>query len=165
MICNRYFILLLTICSFCYTIYTYNTLHAISIYLYRINEGNIGGPISVIDQGAKLYAMNKLALVTFSANLSINLAVLNMLPIPALDGGQFVFAVLELLFFRGAATQKSSTGENENTAAAAATTTAGSLTLTNQFKKFQQRITIFTFVILLITGLYTIIGDFNRLSN
>jgi regulator of sigma E protease len=37
------------------------------------------------------------ALVSFIANLSINLAVLNALPLPALDGGQFVFVAFEIV--------------------------------------------------------------------
>lgn len=37
------------------------------------------------------------ALLGFAATLSINLAVLNSLPYPALDGGQFVTALLELV--------------------------------------------------------------------
>jgi membrane-associated protease RseP (regulator of RpoE activity) len=37
------------------------------------------------------------ALVGFAATLSVNLAVLNSLPFPALDGGQLAFVVIELL--------------------------------------------------------------------
>ena len=37
------------------------------------------------------------ALAQFAALLSINLAVVNLLPIPALDGGRLVFVGLEML--------------------------------------------------------------------
>ena len=36
-----------------------------------------------------------LYLVTFTAAISINLAILNLLPIPILDGGHLLFAAIE----------------------------------------------------------------------
>ncbi|GAP62981.1 hypothetical protein ARMA_1404 [Ardenticatena maritima] len=38
-----------------------------------------------------------LALINFTAVLSINLAILNLLPLPALDGGRLVFVLLEVV--------------------------------------------------------------------
>jgi regulator of sigma E protease len=35
------------------------------------------------------------ALLTFTAVISLNLAVINLLPFPALDGGRLVFVVIE----------------------------------------------------------------------
>ncbi len=35
------------------------------------------------------------ALLTFTAMISLNLAVINMLPVPALDGGRLVFVAIE----------------------------------------------------------------------
>lgn len=57
----------------------------------------VGGPISVVQTGAKMAEMSPTALIGFGASLSINLAILNSLPFPALDGGQLTFVVLELL--------------------------------------------------------------------
>lgn len=37
------------------------------------------------------------ALLQFAAVISINLAVINSLPVPGLDGGQMVFVLAELL--------------------------------------------------------------------
>ena len=37
------------------------------------------------------------ALVGFAATLSINLAILNSLPLPALDGGQLAFILAEIV--------------------------------------------------------------------
>jgi membrane-associated protease RseP (regulator of RpoE activity) len=42
--------------------------------------------------------LDALGLIGFAAALSVNLAVLNSLPIPALDGGQLVFVLAELVF-------------------------------------------------------------------
>lgn len=62
-----------------------------------VASGDVGGPISVMKAGAQLAENGPSALLGFMAALSVNLAVINALPFPALDGGQFVFAFLELL--------------------------------------------------------------------
>ena len=36
----------------------------------------------------------------FSAFIAVNLAVMNMLPLPALDGGRLVFLIIEAIFRR-----------------------------------------------------------------
>lgn len=58
---------------------------------------DVGGPISVVKTGAKLAESSSTALVGFIAALSVNLAVVNALPAPVLDGGQFVFVFIELI--------------------------------------------------------------------
>lgn len=50
--------------------------------------------------GAKMAQYSPAALLGFIASLSVNLAVLNALPLPALDGGQLVYVMLEILFRR-----------------------------------------------------------------
>jgi membrane-associated protease RseP (regulator of RpoE activity) len=57
----------------------------------------VGGPISVVRTGAAMAESSGVALVGFAATLSINLALLNALPLPALDGGQLVFVLAELV--------------------------------------------------------------------
>lgn len=59
--------------------------------------GDVNGPISVVKAGAAIAQNSPEAIVGFAAALSVNLAVLNSLPFPALDGGQLVFVVLEVL--------------------------------------------------------------------
>ncbi len=57
----------------------------------------VGGPvkiISVIGQAARFGFLNVLQLAAF---LSVNLGFLNLLPIPALDGGRILFGVVELI--------------------------------------------------------------------
>ena len=58
----------------------------------------MGGPISVVTAGARMAEYSPTALLGFIATLSVNLAVLNALPSPALDGGQLVYVLWELLF-------------------------------------------------------------------
>jgi regulator of sigma E protease len=55
--------------------------------------GGLGGPIAIFDlltMAIKMGLVNTLGLIRF---LNINLAVLNLLPIPVLDGGHIVFSL------------------------------------------------------------------------
>lgn len=57
----------------------------------------MGGTLAVVQTGASLASrVGPAGLVGFAATLSVNLAVLNALPLPALDGGQLVFVLVEL---------------------------------------------------------------------
>jgi membrane-associated protease RseP (regulator of RpoE activity) len=55
----------------------------------------ISGPVKIVEQGAKLARSDASSLFTFGALISINLAVINILPLPALDGGQLAFLLIE----------------------------------------------------------------------
>jgi membrane-associated protease RseP (regulator of RpoE activity) len=62
---------------------------------FQDTVGQVAGPVGIVEQGAK-FARNDIAnLFTFAAIISINLAVLNILPLPALDGGQLAFLLVE----------------------------------------------------------------------
>lgn len=57
----------------------------------------IAGPIGIVDQASRnnLLTQGWLPLLQFSGLLSINLGIMNLLPIPALDGGRVLFILLE----------------------------------------------------------------------
>ena len=55
----------------------------------------ISGPVKIVEMGASLARQDSGSLFAFAALISINLAVLNALPLPLLDGGQFVLLLLE----------------------------------------------------------------------
>lgn len=55
----------------------------------------LGGPVKIVEQGAKVAESDALNLLAFAAIISINLAIINILPLPALDGGQLVFLIVE----------------------------------------------------------------------
>ena len=57
--------------------------------------GQISGPIAIVDFGAKIARSDAANLLQFAALISINLAVINTLPLPALDGGQLAFLLFE----------------------------------------------------------------------
>lgn len=55
----------------------------------------VSGPVKIVAMGASLAREGGGSLYVFTALISINLAVLNALPLPLLDGGQFVLLLLE----------------------------------------------------------------------
>ena len=57
---------------------------------------SMSGPIGVVKTGADVVKSSDFsAVVAFAASISINLAVVNALPLPALDGGQLAFVLAE----------------------------------------------------------------------
>ncbi|MFM9047279.1 MAG: RIP metalloprotease RseP, partial [Cyanobium sp.] len=55
----------------------------------------VSGPVKIVEMGASLANQGGSSLFLFAALISINLAVLNALPLPLLDGGQFALLLLE----------------------------------------------------------------------
>ena len=60
---------------------------------------NLSGPISIAKYAGQSASIGATALLTFLAIVSISLGVLNLLPIPLLDGGHLVYYIIE--FFTG----------------------------------------------------------------
>lgn len=60
-------------------------------------EGSVGGLVAIGRITAEVARQGWRDLLTLTAFLSINLGLLNLLPIPALDGGRIVFAFVEML--------------------------------------------------------------------
>jgi len=58
---------------------------------------NLGGVIGIVDTTSKVSQMGIVALLMFAALISVNLGVVNLLPIPALDGGHIMFHLYELI--------------------------------------------------------------------
>jgi len=78
------------------------TARSILTYLGTILQGgktsgqSLSGPIGVIKAGSDIVSTNDVsAVIGFMAAISINLAVVNSLPLPALDGGQMIFVLAE----------------------------------------------------------------------
>ena len=55
----------------------------------------LAGPVGIAQVSEEVAEAGWRPLVAFAALLSINLAIINLLPLPALDGGRIVFVVLE----------------------------------------------------------------------
>ncbi len=60
-----------------------------------VSPRELGGPITIGRLSGQAAAIGPESLLLFMAFLSVNLAVLNLLPIPVLDGGHLVFLMLE----------------------------------------------------------------------
>ena len=57
----------------------------------------IGGPLRIAQMSGEVAEMGILSLVTFIALLSVNLALINLFPIPILDGGHLLFYAAEAI--------------------------------------------------------------------
>ncbi|MEL7475553.1 MAG: RIP metalloprotease RseP [Cyanobacteria bacterium P01_A01_bin.3] len=64
---------------------------------FQNTAGQISGPVGIVKIGADLARDNSPSLFNFAALISINLAIINILPLPALDGGHLIFLLLEAL--------------------------------------------------------------------
>lgn len=62
-----------------------------------IGLDNLSGPITIAKVANQSVSMGWQAVLSFMAMLSISLAVLNLLPIPVLDGGHLVYYTIELI--------------------------------------------------------------------
>ncbi len=56
--------------------------------------GSVSGPVGVAKMTGQVARLGFSYLIQFTALLSLNLAVLNVLPIPALDGGRLLFVII-----------------------------------------------------------------------
>ncbi|WP_041957496.1 RIP metalloprotease RseP [Sulfurospirillum arsenophilum] len=62
-----------------------------------VSPKELGGIISIVQVTSEASAAGLVALFALTALISVNLGVLNLLPIPALDGGHIMFNAYELL--------------------------------------------------------------------
>ncbi|WP_028358071.1 RIP metalloprotease RseP [Brackiella oedipodis] len=57
---------------------------------------NLSGPIAIADYSGKVAAVGVLPFINFIALISLSIGVLNLIPIPGLDGGQMLLSVIEM---------------------------------------------------------------------
>ena len=62
-----------------------------------VGADKVGGVITIIDITAQATHAGLVSLLFFTALISVNLGVLNLLPIPALDGGHIMFNLYEMI--------------------------------------------------------------------
>jgi regulator of sigma E protease len=72
-----------------------NTAFAFTHLLKSRDTTGMGGPIRIIQETASGAAKGFKIFLLFLATISINLAVLNLIPLPILDGGQILFYTIE----------------------------------------------------------------------
>jgi regulator of sigma E protease len=66
-----------------------------SLFVGAPIAAEIAGPVGIADMTGSYARMGFSYLLQFTALLSLNLAVINILPFPALDGGRILFLVIE----------------------------------------------------------------------
>jgi regulator of sigma E protease len=70
------------------------------LFAGAVSASNIGGPITVVQVAGQAAQTDISSILSVLAFLSIQLGILNLLPIPILDGGHLFFACFELVFRR-----------------------------------------------------------------
>tara|TARA_B100000035_G_scaffold133358_1_gene113439 strand:- start:2837 stop:4192 length:1356 start_codon:yes stop_codon:yes gene_type:complete len=78
-----------------YTILTFKMIY--ELFTGQANTNNISGPFSIAEFSGKSLSMGIVYFVYLMAILSISLGVLNLLPIPVLDGGHLVYYSIEMI--------------------------------------------------------------------
>ena len=63
-----------------------------------VDFGQISGIVGIVAVGGTEFGSTVAGLLTFSVLINISLAVLNLLPLPPLDGGRILFCVLEKIY-------------------------------------------------------------------
>ncbi len=83
---------------------TFELLWAIIVAFYQIVAGlfvgeplpaDIAGPVGIAVVTGQVAQLGFIYLLQFTAILSLNLAIINFFPFPALDGGRFLFLMIE----------------------------------------------------------------------
>ncbi|MDR2946271.1 MAG: RIP metalloprotease RseP [Candidatus Adiutrix sp.] len=63
----------------------------------QVSAKTLGGPLLIAEVSGESAREGLASLLRLAAFISVNLGILNLLPIPVLDGGQFVFFVIEAI--------------------------------------------------------------------
>lgn len=66
-----------------------------SLFTGRETTVDIAGPVGIVNLTKEMSDLGFAYLLYFAAILSINLGIINILPIPALDGGRILFVLIE----------------------------------------------------------------------
>lgn len=85
-----------------------NTIHVtvsilkgfISLFSGNISLDEVSGPVGIVGQVGEASKIGFAYLIGFTALLSLNLAVLNLIPFPALDGGRLFVLLIESILRR-----------------------------------------------------------------
>lgn len=68
-----------------------------SAFTGGINWGQVAGPVGIVSIVGDASAIGLIYLLNIVAFISINLAVINLIPLPALDGGRLLFVIIEAI--------------------------------------------------------------------
>lgn len=68
------------------------------LFTGEVGINDLAGPIGMVSMVGEVYTYGFVTLLSFAAFLSINLGLMNLLPIPALDGGQMLIIICEAIY-------------------------------------------------------------------
>ena len=71
---------------------------AVKLITGQISAQNIAGPIAIAKGAGESATIGLTFFISFLAAISVNLGILNLIPIPVLDGGQLLFIAYEAVF-------------------------------------------------------------------
>lgn len=80
--------------------YLIHTFYAFKYIVSSCDTSNLAGPLSIFAQTSKGAAQGLKIFLIFLAIISVNLAILNLIPLPILDGGQVLFYTIEAIIGR-----------------------------------------------------------------
>ncbi|TDL97759.1 RIP metalloprotease RseP [Macrococcus brunensis] len=69
-----------------------------SIFTGHFSFDMLNGPVGIYKNTEKVASLGILSLLSWAGMLSVNLGIMNLLPIPALDGGRILFVIYEAIF-------------------------------------------------------------------
>jgi regulator of sigma E protease len=64
---------------------------------FRAAAGSVGGPVFMLSQYWIIVRESIMMTIWFTCLINVNLAILNLLPLPVLDGGHIVFSLIEIV--------------------------------------------------------------------
>jgi regulator of sigma E protease len=74
------------------------TLEAVGQMITGAREAKeLGGPIKIAQMSGEVWEIGVVALISFMALLSVNLGLINLFPVPMLDGGHLMFFMFEAI--------------------------------------------------------------------
>lgn len=67
------------------------------IFVGKASLSEVASPVCIVDMVDKANGFGFIYLLSFTAFISINLAIINLMPLPALDGGRLLFLLIEVI--------------------------------------------------------------------
>ncbi|MFZ5805947.1 MAG: RIP metalloprotease RseP [Verrucomicrobiota bacterium] len=77
--------------------FIYKTLRAVSSPDSDVGLRHLSGPIGIFDKLMMLLTIDPRLVIYFGVVLNVNLAVINLFPIPVLDGGHIILCIIEAI--------------------------------------------------------------------
>lgn len=68
-----------------------------SALAFQADLSEVAGPVGIVGLVGDAASLGLVSLITFTAFISINLAIINLIPVPALDGGRLLFLLIEAI--------------------------------------------------------------------